>query len=70
MSENETESLRTGKLAQRLARPELLSLEPNHSARRIGGQGDIWINANESPFNNAALAGINRYPECQKPEVI
>ncbi|QDO84463.1 histidinol-phosphate transaminase [Shewanella psychropiezotolerans] len=75
MSENIRESRSTGKLAQRLARPELLSLEPYQSARRIGGQGDIWINANESPFNNAALSGvklngINRYPECQPPELI
>ncbi|AQS36487.1 histidinol phosphate aminotransferase apoenzyme [Shewanella psychrophila] len=57
-------------LAQRLARPELLNLQPYQSARRIGGQGDIWINANESPFNNAALADINRYPECQPPALI
>lgn len=57
-------------LAQRLVRPELLELEPYQSARRIGGQGDIWINANESPFNNAALANINRYPECQPPALI
>ncbi|SQH76415.1 histidinol-phosphate aminotransferase [Shewanella benthica] len=70
MSTSENTSRSTDSLAQRLARPELLSLEPYQSARRIGGQGDIWINANESPFNNAALAGINRYPECQPPELI
>ncbi len=62
-------------LAQRLARPELLDLKPYQSARRIGGQGDIWINANESPYNNAQLAGVsiegvNRYPECQPPALI
>lgn len=57
-------------VAQRLARPELLSLQIYQSARRIGGQGDIWINANESPFNNGALDGLNRYPECQPPELI
>lgn len=57
-------------LAQRLARPELLDLQIYQSARRIGGQGDIWINANESPFNNSELEGLNRYPECQPPELI
>lgn len=57
-------------LAQRLARPELLDLEPYQSARRIGGRGDIWINANESPFNRTELARLNRYPECQPPELI
>ncbi|MCL1039087.1 histidinol-phosphate transaminase [Shewanella submarina] len=58
------------KLAARLARPELLGLEPYQSARRIGGRGDIWVNANESPFNNTVLAGANRYPECQPPALI
>ncbi|MCH1923723.1 histidinol-phosphate transaminase [Shewanella sp. C32] len=57
-------------LAERLARPELLNLEPYQSARRIGGRGDIWINANESPFNRTELARLNRYPECQPPELI
>lgn len=37
-------------LAERLARPELLDLTPYQSARRLGGRGDIWINANESPL--------------------
>ena len=62
-------------LAERLARPELLDLTPYQSARRLGGQGDIWINANESPFNNVDtatldLSKLNRYPECQPPELI
>ncbi|MCL1144747.1 histidinol-phosphate transaminase [Shewanella marinintestina] len=57
-------------LAQRLARAELLDLEVYQSARRIGGQGDIWINANESPFNNSDINGLNRYPECQPPALI
>ncbi|MGS0826985.1 histidinol-phosphate transaminase [Shewanella sp. 0m-8] len=57
-------------LAERLARPELLALQVYQSARRIGGQGDIWINANESPFNNSELMGLNRYPECQPPALI
>ncbi|MCL1143262.1 histidinol-phosphate transaminase [Shewanella gaetbuli] len=53
-----------------LARPELLDLTPYQSARRIGGRGDIWINANESPFNNSDIDKLNRYPECQPPELI
>lgn len=57
-------------LAQRLARPELLELDVYQSARRIGGQGDIWINANESPFNNSDIDNINRYPECQPPALL
>ncbi|GGP39934.1 histidinol-phosphate aminotransferase [Shewanella algicola] len=55
---------------KQLARPELLQLTPYQSARRIGGRGDIWINANESPFNNSDLDKVNRYPECQPPELI
>lgn len=62
-------------LAERLARPDLLDLVPYQSARRLGGQGDIWINANESPFNNVDTAALdfsklNRYPECQPPALI
>ncbi len=62
-------------LAQQLARPELLTLEPYQSARRIGGEGQYWINANESPFDNVSLfnellSEINRYPECQPPELL
>ncbi|MCG9721552.1 histidinol-phosphate transaminase [Shewanella sp. Isolate7] len=63
-------SVNATSLAERLAQPELLSLEPYQSARRIGGEGQIWINANESPFNNSELEGLNRYPECQPPELI
>lgn len=57
-------------LVRRLVRSELLTLEPYQSARRIGGQGDIWVNANESPFNNTDIANINRYPQCQPPLLI
>ena len=57
-------------LAAALARPELLALEPYQSARRLGGQGEVWINANESPFNHTDIDRVNRYPECQPPEVI
>jgi len=56
-------------LAQRLARPELLAMTPYQSARRIGGSGDIWLNANESPFVNTEQA-YNRYPEFQPSALI
>ncbi|MFS1438423.1 histidinol-phosphate transaminase [Shewanella sp. 10N.286.48.A6] len=64
-----TDSMNTP-IAARLARPELLELTPYESARRIGGQGDVWINANESPFNNNELDKLNRYPECQPASLI
>ncbi|MGB0833541.1 MAG: histidinol-phosphate transaminase [Psychrobium sp.] len=56
-------------LINRLARPELLTMTPYQSARRIGGSGDIWLNANESPFCNAEPA-YNRYPEFQPQALI
>ncbi|MBV7314401.1 histidinol-phosphate transaminase [Shewanella sp. NIFS-20-20] len=57
-------------LARQLCRPELIDLQVYESARRLGGSGEIWINANESPFNNTSTAGINRYPDCQPPALI
>jgi len=61
-------------LAQRLARPELLAMTPYQSARRIGGTGDVWLNANESPFANTLAAdstvAYNRYPEFQPTQLI
>ncbi len=59
----------TTSLVQRLARTELLAMTPYQSARRIGGSGDIWLNANESPFTNNEPA-YNRYPEFQPIELI
>jgi len=37
---------------EKLARKQVQELTPYLSARRIGGSGDVWLNANESPFNN------------------
>ncbi|MCG6334599.1 histidinol-phosphate transaminase, partial [Vibrio alginolyticus] len=37
---------------EKLARKQVQQLTPYMSARRIGGTGDVWLNANESPFNN------------------
>lgn len=54
-------------IAQKLCCPHLLKIEPYQSARRIGGSGEIWLNANELPFPNAEFTvsseGYNRYPE-------
>lgn len=60
-------------IAKRLARPELLSITPYQSARRIGGSGDVWLNANESPFANTCAdynRSYNRYPEFQPQALI
>lgn len=53
---------------QHLARKNVQALTPYLSARRIGGKGDIWLNANESPFigENA----LNRYNTCQPNDLI
>lgn len=56
-----------------LARSNVKEMTPYMSARRLGGNGDVWLNANEYPtapdfqFNERNL---NRYPECQPANVI
>lgn len=56
----------------KLACEHVQKLEPYQSARRIGGHGHTFLNANESPksefyiFNSTTL---NRYPDCQPFEV-
>lgn len=52
-------------IAQRLVRPEIAALTPYSSARREASNGEVWLNANESPWNNTDIIGINRYPDCQ-----
>ncbi|MGL4860963.1 MAG: aminotransferase class I/II-fold pyridoxal phosphate-dependent enzyme, partial [Enterobacteriaceae bacterium] len=58
---------------EQLARNRVRSLVPYQSARRLGGNGDVWLNANEYPepvpydLNQVAY---NRYPECQPTELI
>ena len=61
--------MNTTSLADRLCRPELRAMTPYQSARRIGGNGDLWLNANESPFTDA-MPAYNRYPEFQPPGLI
>ncbi|WP_038179604.1 histidinol-phosphate transaminase [Vibrio rhizosphaerae] len=58
---------------EKLARQQVQQLTPYLSARRIGGSGDVWLNANESPFDNEyslTLSGLNRYPSCQPEGMI
>jgi histidinol-phosphate aminotransferase len=56
-----------------LVRKQVRTLTPYLSARRLGGQGDIWLNANESPFDNEYqlnFSRLNRYTTCQPREMI
>ena len=56
-----------------LARKTVRELTPYQSARRLGGSGDIWLNANESPFANEyniKCDRLNRYSTCQPSELI
>ncbi|CAL4319190.1 Histidinol-phosphate aminotransferase [Buchnera aphidicola (Protaphis terricola)] len=51
-----------------LIRSNIKNLKPYQSARRIGGNGDIWLNANESPISplfKTNITSFNRYPEFQ-----
>ncbi len=50
-----------------LVRPNILALEPYSTARDEyeGGDIDVWIDANENPFDN----GINRYPDPHQVEL-
>ncbi|WP_067432004.1 histidinol-phosphate transaminase [Duffyella gerundensis] len=48
-------------------------LTPYQSARRLGGNGDVWLNANEFPLPvpfELSQNTLNRYPECQPKLVI
>ena len=56
-----------------LARANVLALEPYQSARRLGGSGDVWLNANEYPLPPSFQlrpGNLNRYPDCQPQNVI
>ncbi|WP_428773419.1 histidinol-phosphate transaminase [Vibrio sp.] len=58
---------------EKLARKQIQQLTPYLSARRIGGSGDVWLNANESPFDNeykTDFSRLNRYSECQPKELV
>ena len=56
-----------------LARKNVRELTPYQSARRLGGKGDVWLNANEFPTAveyQLSQQTLNRYPECQPKAVI
>ncbi|MDZ7277976.1 histidinol-phosphate transaminase [Pantoea eucrina] len=56
-----------------LARANVRALTPYQSARRLGGNGDVWLNANEFPLPvpfELSQQTLNRYPECQPKRVI
>ncbi|URQ59600.1 histidinol-phosphate transaminase [Pantoea alhagi] len=56
-----------------LARANVRALTPYQSARRLGGNGDVWLNANEYPLPvpfEMSQNTLNRYPECQPEQVI
>lgn len=56
-----------------LARENVRALTPYQSARRLGGNGDVWLNANEFPLPvpfELSQQTLNRYPECQPKLVI
>ena len=58
---------------EELARANVRKLVPYQSARRLGGKGDVWLNANEYPIGTAyqlSADTFNRYPECQPQAVI
>jgi len=54
-------------IAHKLCCPHLLEIVPYQSARRIGGSGEVWLNANELPFQSKGFEGepedYNRYPD-------
>ncbi|WP_434525336.1 histidinol-phosphate transaminase [Photorhabdus asymbiotica] len=56
-----------------LAREKVRKLIPYMSARRLGGNGDVWLNANEYPLApdfQFTEQTLNRYPDCQPVSVI
>ena len=58
---------------EELARDNVRALTPYQSARRLGGHGDVWLNANEFPLPvpfELSQQTLNRYPECQPKIVI
>lgn len=56
-----------------LANPHIDALEPYMSARRIGGSGEVWLNANELPFPRQPMeldaSEYHRYPD-QGPDQV
>ncbi|MFC0178790.1 histidinol-phosphate transaminase [Thorsellia kenyensis] len=59
-------------LLKKITRKNVQDLTPYLSARRLGGKGDVWLNANEYPITPKLTvhSDLNRYPECQPLAVI
>ncbi len=66
-------------LIDKLVADNLKALKPYESARRLyscadaGTTRQVWLNANESPYNNDYEIDperFNRYPDCQPPAVV
>lgn len=58
---------------EKLACKRVQELTPYQSARRIGGNGRIYLNANENPSSLTYTIdsnSFNRYPECQPQEIL
>ncbi|XBC43059.1 MAG: histidinol-phosphate transaminase [Buchnera aphidicola (Kaburagia rhusicola ensigallis)] len=58
---------------EKLVRKNILKLIPYQSSRKIGGKGNIWLNANECPTPNCYQLDnmiLNRYPACQPEELL
>nr|WP_314741223.1 histidinol-phosphate transaminase [uncultured Haemophilus sp.] len=56
-----------------LSRQNVQALTPYQSARKLGGNGTIWLNANEyptSPNFQLSVKDLNRYPEPQPQAVV
>lgn len=51
----------------KLARPEVLAMKAYSSARSETMSGEIWLDANENPWNNTQY---NRYPEPQPAKLV
>lgn len=61
------------KISEILLSRHLRTLKPYESARRLFSGGQLWLNANESPFANDYQIDptrFNRYPDCQPHKVI
>lgn len=56
-----------------LARENVRNLTPYQSARRLGGNGDVWLNANEYPTAvefQLTQQTLNRYPNVSQKRLL
>jgi histidinol-phosphate aminotransferase len=53
-----------------IARPDIRALQPYSSARMEASGGAVLLNANESPWQATAAAGLNRYPDPQPAALV